>query len=314
MTTLQRFSTIGLQHDSRVELWEEHNARALVSLECRTLNESPLEATETNLQLGELHFAHVAANPHVVERSSRHIATSPTDGVALYFTLFGESFFYYKDGVHLLRPGGLLVCDINEPFMRGFAHGLEEFALRIPRSVFNELTDAPLPSSPITMNFSNIPGANANAAALARLVRATLVDPTEPELTHTEETAMGLLRAIFSGDEARSSSAHQRAALAYVDRNLRDPRLSVAQVAQSLGLSERHLARVFSETGTGLARVILERRLDLARRILTSPAAGDRSVGEIAAYCGFSSHAHFARVFRERFEETPMVARATTRL
>jgi AraC-like DNA-binding protein len=309
MATLERFSTLGLQHASRVELWEEHNARALVALECRTLNESPLEATETNLQFGRLHFAHVAANPHVVERSSRHIAKTPTDGIALYFTLFGESFFYYKDGVHLQRPGGLLVCDVNEPFMRGFAQGLEEFAVRVPRSVFNEITDAPLPSSPMTMTFSNSPGANANAAALARLVRTTLASASDPDLVHTGEVAMGLLRAIFSEDEARSSSAHRRAALAYVDRHLRDPRLSVAQVAHEIGVSERQLSRVFGETGTGLARTILERRLDLARRILTSQDSGNRSVGEVAAYCGFSSHSHFTRVFRERFEESPGAAR-----
>lgn len=311
MTALERFSTLGLRNATRVELWEEHNARALVGLECRTLNGSPLEATETNLQLGSLHFAHVVANPHVVERSSRHIAKSPTDGVALYFTLVGESFFYYRDGVHLQRPGGLLVCDVNEPFMRGFAHGLEEFAMRIPRSTFNELTDSPLPSSPITMNFSHTPSANADAAALARLVHTTMTSPEVLDLPHTEETAIGLLRAIFSADGASSSSAHQRAALAYVERNLRDPRLSVAQVAHEIGISERHMSRVFGETGTGLARVILERRLDLARRILDSPEAGSRSVGEIAAYCGFSSHAHFARVFRERFQASPVRLRAS---
>lgn len=309
MATLERFSTHGLQQATRVELWEEHNARALVGLECRTLNESPLEATETNLQLGALHFAHVAANPHVVERSARHIATGSTDGVALYFTLFGESFFYYKDGVHLQRPGGLLVCDVNEPFMRGFAHGLEEFALRVPRSVFDELTETPLPASPITMSFSNIPGANVHAGALARLVRAAMTSPNAQDPFQTEQTALRLLRAIFSADEATSSSAHERAALAFVDRHLRDPRMSVAHVAHGIGISERQLSRAFNQTGTGLARIILDRRLDLARRILTSPHSESRSVGEIAAYCGFASHSHFTRVFRERFGESPVATR-----
>lgn len=312
MIGLERFSTLGLSGDDRVDLWERHNARALVGLECRTITGTPLEATETNLQLNSLHFAHVAANAHVVERTNRHIASGTTDGVVLYFTLFGESFFYYKDGVHLQRPGGLLVCDVNEPFMRGFARGLQEFALRIPRAIFEELADDPMPKHPITMDFSGIQGANVHAAALASLVKSTFASAAdESKLLEAESTALGLLRAIFSADEARSAAAHRRAALAYVERHLRDSRLSVAQVARSIGVSERQLSRIFAETGSGLSRVVLERRLDLAQKLLSTPA-DRRSIGEIAAWCGFTSHAHFTRVFRERFEETPGDYRSAT--
>ena len=308
MDGIQRFSTRGMRDASRVELWEQHNARALVGLDARTLTEAPLEASETNLELSRLQFAHVAANAHVVERTSRHIAASPTDGVTLYFTLFGDSFFYHREGVHLLKPGSLLVCDVNEPFMRGFAHGLQEFAVRIPGTTFDELSDAPVPGRPIIMNFSNVPGANAHAAALATLVKSTLAS-SDGDLTAAEETAMDLLRAIFSQGEARSSSAHRRQALAYADQHLRDPRLSVGQIATAIGVSERHLSRIFADTGTGPARVILEKRLNLARRILDSADASSRSVSGVAAYCGFSSHSHFTRVYRERFGETPAQTR-----
>lgn len=308
MGGIQRFSTRGLEESSRVELWEQHNARALVGLECRTLTEDALEASEINLELSRLQFARVSANAHVVERTTRHISATPADGVTLYFTLFGESFFYYRDGVHLLRPGSLLVCDVNEPFMRGFAHGLQELVVRIPESTFDELSDAPVPRHPITVNFSNVPGANAHAAALAMLVKSTL-GSTVRDLSGAEDEAMGLLRAIFSQSEAQGANAHRRQALAFVDQHFRDSRLSVGQVANAVGVSERHLSRIFAETGTGLARVILEKRLDLSRRILKSPDAAVRSVKAVAAYCGFSSHSHFTRVYRERFEETPAQTR-----
>ncbi len=307
-TALQHFSTHGLQTPKRIELWEEHNARALVGLQARTLNGKPLEATELNLRLSELQVAHVSANAHVVERDARQIARTPGEGVALYFTLFGESFFYYKDGVHLQRPGGLLVCDINEPFMRGFAQGLQEFAMVVPRSTFEQVADGAMPRQPITMDFARIPGANAHAAALARLIRSTFAEPTPRNLVAAEHGAMDLLRAIFSGDASRSSAGYRLSALAYIDRHLRDPRLSVAEVARGMGISERHLSRIFSESGTGIARAILERRLDLARRMLGQP--GSPSAGEVAMHCGFSSQAHFTRVFRERFEETPAQFRA----
>jgi AraC-like DNA-binding protein len=300
---VQRFTTSGLRETDRIQQWEAHNAKALVGLEARTISGTPLEATELNLQFETLQFAHVSANAHIVERGSRQIARMPSDNVALYFTLFGESVFYYRDGVHLQRPGGLLVCDTNEPFMRGFARGLREFVLTIPRITFEQVSESSVPRRPITMNFDRIPGANSHASALAELLSSTFAAPTTEEVDRAEETAMGLLRAIFSEEGSRSASAHRIAAMLHIDRHLRDPSLSVASVARAVGISERHLSRIFSETGTGIARVILDKRLDIARRILSTQGAP--SIGEVAQQCGFSSHAHFTRSFRERFEETP---------
>jgi AraC-like DNA-binding protein len=297
------FSTSGFDDARRIELWEEYNARALVGLSARTLDGHALDATEINLELEQLRFARVTANAHVVERSAAEIARTPTDGIALYFTLFGESFFYHRDGVELQRPGGVLVCDTSEPFMRGFAHGLQEFVLTVPRTLFANLSEEGMTRQPRTLSFASIPGANAHATSLAALLRSVLAAPTVEALAQAEQTAIELLGAIFSGDVARASSSYRRTALAYIDRNLSDPRLGVNEVAHAVGVSERHLARIFAETGSGVARVILDKRLDLARRLLSMPGAP--SAGDVAGQCGFLSQAHFTRVYRERFEETP---------
>jgi AraC-like DNA-binding protein len=306
------FSTSGFDDARRIELWEEHNARALVGLSARTLDGNPLEATEINLELEQLRFAHVTANAHVVERSVAEIARTPTDGIALYFTLFGEAFFYHRDGVVLQRPGGILVCDTSEPFMRGFAQGLQEFVLTVPRPLFEDLSDEAATRQPRTLSFASIPGANAHATSLASLLRSALATPTVAHLAQAEQTAIELLRAIFSGDVARAAASYRFSAIAYIERHLRDPRLGVSQVAHAVGISERHLSRIFAETGTGVARLILDKRLDLARRILSSP--GGPSIGDVASQSGFSSHAHFTRVYRERFEETPGETRAAASL
>jgi AraC-like DNA-binding protein len=289
------FSTFGLREPERIEMWEEHNARALVGLSARTLNGSPLEATELNLQLGDLRIAHVTASAHVVERNVHEIARTPGDGAALYFTLFGESFFYDEDGVYLQRPGGLLLCDINRPFMRGFANGLQEFVLTVPGELYESIAERSVPRRPVMRSFSRIPGANAHAARLARLVQMSL-SSDDVDVVQVEAGALELLRMIISADSAEATSYRSHAIL-YIDRHLGDPTMSVGTVANGVGLSERHLGRIFADTGTGVARVILERRLDAARRLLVSSAAG--SVGEIATRCGFASQSHFSRVFRD---------------
>ncbi|GAA4182045.1 helix-turn-helix domain-containing protein [Gryllotalpicola koreensis] len=307
-TDVEFFSTAGLADRERVERWEEHNERALIGLSCRALDERPLEARELNVSLPELRLAEVAAGAHLVERTRREIERAAMEGVALYFSLHGEAFFYHENGVLLQQPGTLLVADVSMPFMRGFARGLEEYVLTVPRAVFEAVTERAMPASPITMSFGDAPGGDAAAAELARLVQRTLVDPDPQAYAATEESALELLRAMFSSDGAHSAASYRRAAIAVIERQLRDPGLSVARVAAAVGVSERHLARAFSEAGTGVARTILERRLDLAHRLLTS--RGTAPVAEIAAYCGFASPAHFARVFRERFELSPAEVRS----
>lgn len=304
---VDRFSTKGLRDPDRIELWEQHNARALVALEAETLNGAVLEATELNLRLGAMQFAQVSANAHVVRRDERQIGQTPQESIAFYFTIFGESFFYTEDGVHLQHPGGLLVCDTSRPFMRGFAKGLEEFVLTVPKPLFEQLSENPAPLRPVTMHFARNADANAFAGELARLVRTLLRGPAAERESAQWRTAE-LIRQIFSPDARRTSTRHRSAALAYIDRHLTDRRLTLGAIAAHVGISERHLSRIFSETDSGVARIILDRRLDLARRLLSSPGAP--AVGEIAQHCGFSSHAHFTRVFRERFEETPTRLRA----
>ncbi|MGQ2914666.1 helix-turn-helix transcriptional regulator [Microbacterium aurantiacum] len=307
---IERFSTTGLSPDERIDLWEQHNARALVALEARSLNGVQLEAAELNLRLDRLQFAHVRANPHVVQRDARQISRTPGENVAFYFTLFGEAFFYDEDGVHLQRPGVLLVCDTSRPFMRGFASGLQEFVITVPQPLFEQLAESRAPQRPVTMGFTQSIETNPHAGQLARLVRASLQGSDE-EIATAESRALDLIREIFSADAQRAASSYRLAALAYIDRHLGDPNLSPAEVASHVGISERHMSRIFGETGVGPARVILDKRLEEAHRLLSMPNA--LTVGAAAKHCGFSSHAHFSRVFREKFEETPTHLRARTR-
>lgn len=305
-SSYRSFSTRGLRELDRIELWEQHNASALIGLACRAIDGSPLEAAERVLEMPRMRFAHVAANPHVVERTMEHIRGAETDGVALYFSLEGEAFFYHQDGVHLQQRGTLLACDISQPFMRGFAHGLQEYVLSVPKAVFEEVTESSLPRTPLILRFDDVPGSSVHAGALAGLIRRSLANPDAESIAETERNAIELLRTMFTADGARSAAAHRRLALAWIERNLRDPSLSVPRVASAIGVSERHLTRAFAETGTGVARTILERRLAMAHRILTSPGAP--AVREVAAYCGFASAAHFGRVFKQHFEVTPAEA------
>ena len=259
-----------------------------------------LDATEINLQVSRVHLARVRGNSHVVERDARMIQRRPSESVALFFSLVGEAFFYHDDGVRTLQPGQMLMCDADRPFMRGFSHGLEELVLKIPRPLFTEATGIDRVDQPRVVNFAA--GTHAVAHTLATTVgrAARDADPAPVE----EDTLLDLLAALTGNRERDTTSAHRAAAQTYIEQNLTDPNLSADAVAAAVGLSTRHLSRVFATAGTGFPRYVLGRRLEHARRLLEKPEATTLTVAEVAHHCGFASSAHFSSAFRTRFGET----------
>lgn len=297
--SLIEFSTVGLPDHDRIELWEGHNAEALVGLRCRTLDASQLEATEINLQLDSIGLARVVGTSHVVERDADLIRRRPSGSVVMYFSLVGEAFFYSEDGVRTVSPGQLLLCDADKAFMRGFSRGLEELVVKMPRSVFDDVAGPRSLADPMVFDFSK--RGNAHAAALAQHVnRATRAgSPVPPD----EKAILELIAVLASGARDDRNTAHRAAAKSFIERRIADPSLSATMVADAIGISARHLSRVFAADGVSVPRYILARRLDLARALLEKPAATSMTIAEIAHLCGFASATHFSNAFVLKFSE-----------
>lgn len=328
------FSTAGLPTAQRIALWEEHNAHALIGLRCSLLGESALDATELNLQLDRMHLARVRGNAHVVERPAPLIRRHPSDSIAVYFTLVGEAFFYHADGLLTLHPGQALICDADRPFIRGFAGGLEELAIKIPRALFRELTGRPELPAPQIRDFTATAGADPATRTLARLTgRALHPAPTHPAGGSAlaggavpanalgggtagfepidEDAALDLLVSVLGGRPRAETPVHLANARAYIDDHLTDPGLSATRVAAAIGISERHLSRAFALAGPSFPQYVLARRLDRAHTLLTrNPRA---TVSEVAVRCGFGTPSRFSQAFHSRFGLRPSDVRREAR-
>ncbi|NVN00507.1 AraC family transcriptional regulator [Arthrobacter sp. SDTb3-6] len=302
-----RFSTDGIPSVNRVHLWEHHNAKALIALDIRTMDEQPLQAAEINLHFPSLKFASVRGSAQVVERNEAFIRRHPTNSVAVFFAIEGEAFFYYQGGFESLRPGQAVIYDVDRPFMRGFSRGLREMVLTIPHEDYLEITGGRPLTRPIIFDFREEQIANRRAFALARLVSDALSRPGDAE--STEAAAFELLSAILAGDRSGTGACHLTAARSYITEHLGDTELSVAKVAFAVGISERHLARLFNETGTSASAYIFELRLQLARRLLTDQREARSSIATLAGRCGFASQAYFARAYKARYAVTPSMER-----
>src|SRR6202166_4666657 len=73
--------------------------------------------------------------------------------------------------------------------------------------------------------------------------------------------------------------------------------LSLDEMAQTVGLSTAHFARMFRKsTGETPHQFVLRRRLERAKAMLRAPGA---RVLDVAIACGFKTQQHFAQVFRD---------------
>lgn len=311
-----RFSTSGILPDSRVQMWEGHNARALIPLDIRTIDDRPMQASETNLHLPSIRLASVFGTSQFVERSESFISNNPTGVIAIFFATEGDAVFFHRGGHVSLRPGQAIVYDADRPFLRGFNNRFRELVLTIPKQRYQEIVGSKGPELPAIFEF----GATGNASeqALARLVQESLYRIENGEPQHIDSTtsltkpwndleveATGLIRNVL-GDAASSEEGLISAAQKYIEANISDRDLSAAQVAAAVGISERQLARIFADAELTIGRYVLNTRLDFARDALSSRERDKVSVSEIGKRFGFASPSHFSRTFRERFNVTPL--------
>ena len=107
------------------------------------------------------------------------------------------------------------------------------------------------------------------------------------------------------GNASAAGSRLPRHLLQRVMERMHDPvaDLDLQTLAAETGYSRSHFLRMF-EAATGLTphRYLLQLRLERAQELIRK---GSTSLIDIAALCGFSSHAHMSRVFRQVLGVTP---------
>ena len=91
-------------------------------------------------------------------------------------------------------------------------------------------------------------------------------------------------------------------AVAKMERDFSQP-LSIAELASSVYMSERHFRRQFEYIYQQSPKAyLLKIRLNAAMQMLIQT---DYAISDIALVCGFSDCNHFSRVFRQKFGASP---------
>lgn len=225
----------------------------------------------------------------------------------------GRSVSTSADRVAVTCPGDIVVFNTDHAFSVRFSQLFGCVLFLLPQAELG------LPSTSINgLSVTRVPGDRGVGLLMARMLAAFDDDiglltgrGSAGVVSSAISLAGSLLLEAQESDDGRHPAVTTEIA-EYIDENLDDPALSGRQISRDLHMSLRSLQYHLADRGTTASRLIKDRRLDRARRLLSDPR-DPRDIRLIAEECGFVSAAHFSREFKRRFDETPTGMRRRVR-
>ena len=313
MTVQPLLTTSVAPAHERVGYWGDLVQRSFGRLRSRTYGDEGFHGEIRRFQLGELRLCRLEASRHVVERTSGAAGLSDPGDLKMVVQRRGCSLFEQGGRRAWLAPGTWSIYDTTESYTVSNPEDVLQYVLLLPRARFldgaaslRDMLVRPLSGArgmgqvaceTIGRALDAAPGADARLApelgeAILRQVRLALLEQA------------GMLPSAAGRELLRERTA------ALIGQRLREPGLDIETIAATLQCSKRALHKAFEDQGMSLHRFLWCSRLELARRQLEDPRESTRSITSILLGAGFSSAAHFSRLFRQRYGASPRDWRA----
>lgn len=273
------------------------------------LSEGDFQVDARAWLLGELMLTSTRLTAVRIERTPAHVAADGRDTYSFILLRHGNWTADVEAGHVQVASGQICVMDFAHDWL---VEGTDQdnIMLVVPRQLAEEIApDAP------PLHGRLIEGAPGRLLAEHMFALARyLPDLKMSDLPVVQQATIGVLAATLRGlpqdDPTPCRNLHRDTGsrvLAYIERHLTDPALSVATLCRDVAISRASLYRSFNAT-SGIVAYIQRRRLEAAHALI-SDEGGKLSMAEIADMYCFSSQAHFSTAFRRMFGYTPVAAR-----
>jgi AraC family transcriptional regulator, positive regulator of tynA and feaB len=308
---LQLFSTERLPASDRVDAWQ-WNARQICG-DCRIqLPKSSFHGSIEIRNVDGLPLMRFSSSP-LSFRKEPFDTVNADNRACIVITQIAGARHYTQDGVNvLLKAGDSTLIDSGRPWSSTCETDCVRLYLRVPRWMMeSRLRMRKIPIA------HRICGATGLGTSLSRLSQSLY---NEAKWNREEQGATALenyfevLGKCLRGESTafQQSSELGRRILQFIDEHVSEPTLGPVEVASAMGISVRHLHRLFSVTGSTLSDHIRTRRLAQCRKDLADPSLHEKTITDIAFFWGFSDAAHFSHTFRKQFGISPRAFRART--
>lgn len=305
----------------RFAWWHELTVKSIMKSAVICEREADFQVSARSVQLGGVTVSRLTYSALRYFRNRRMIRQADPEHLVLGLALSGRFGMTVDRTEQVAEPGTILLYDTSRP-VHGWAAGppdepATQLLVQLPRTLLplrtheiGRLVGTPLPGR------EGI-GALTGGYLTGLVAHAERYRPADAARLRT--VTLDLLTALFAhhldtGTAVPSETRHEVLQVRiheFVERRLGDPGLSPAMLAAAHHISLRQLHKLFHEQGLTVAGWIRQRRLEGCRAALADPAQRSRPAHVIARRYGFTSYAHFSRLFTARYGHSPSDYRRT---
>jgi AraC-like DNA-binding protein len=307
------FSTDWIPERDRLDFFKGEISK-FHAIEVQPLDKRPKHVMHV-FHAGPVAFSEAHMSPVRFERRRDHLRDCD-DGLVFFLMTEGGQRLAHNGNEIALEAGNAALVYNGRPGVGFWPKGGATFAARVDTTVLRALV-----KHPEARAGTLIDRAQPGLALLEGYVRSFLKlrDAVTPQLAQSfghhvvdlVATVLGPTRdGAAQAEGGGIRAARLRQVLDAIASRACDPAFGVETVAGELGVSARYIQRILETTGSTFTEHVVERRLHRARHLLGHALARSK-VAEIALEAGFNDLAHFHRVFRRRFGETPAAMRGT---
>jgi AraC-like DNA-binding protein len=262
--------------------------------------------------LGGLEFTRFSSSPVSFAKFPVVSARAEDRGCIIITQLEGVRSYCQDDATAVLKPGDTTLVDSGHPWRSECRGDCARLYLRIPHWRVQDHLRLNCP--PVLPHISGLSGSGATLFHLAASSYEEAEAMSAEEAAATVEAYLDVLAGCFVPDPVSIGPAcyaeHQARIEQFIETHLAEPSLNPSQIAEAVGVSVRHLHRIFLSKGHTVAGWIRERRLERCRRDLLNPRLSERNITEIAFFWGFCDSAHFSKSFKKEFGLSPRAFRS----
>jgi AraC-like DNA-binding protein len=308
------FTTGNLSPREQFDAWHESIS---VIFDVAPLAQSRLdrgfEATVRGYHLGGLLVSQVDFEGQRFLRDKRRAIADGLDHYLVQLYATGGLIGACGDRERVLRSGDVQILDLAQPNITA-AKASGTIAIVVPRDTLRRALPTAGDLHGLVLRGDSGTGgllADYMRSLVARADAITMADApliaqaTTDMITACSHTTAETVERARTAIEMTMLERIQR----HISTRLDSPELHAEALCGLFGISRTRLYRLFEPLG-GVASYIQEQRLGRAYAELSNPARNHRRIYEIAFGLGFSSEAHFSRIFRSTFGLSPSDVRA----
>lgn len=298
----------------RVAYWQEMVSRTFVQAHCDSQAGESFRGRISTAAFDQTEISRIDAGPQRIQRRAVDIARACKPRFYLCYHAAGHARYREGHAENVLGPGDMILLDNCEPYSAEYQEPVTSIVLHVPHEILRDRLR--LPERALGRRLSGSRGFIRIAGEFLQSCIAQADSLSPAQRAATAGVALDLFSSVLMEElgEHAGVGTHQAVLLARIKRHvnaqLGDPELNLGKLAAAMGVSMRHVSRLFQLDGTSFGRYLLQQRIEHCRRALANPALTAVRVSEIAADNGFNNFAHFSRVFRAALDRSPTEYRA----